>query len=105
MKFIITEDKRGRLIDEYLSEDYGGLKKGTEKNHPDLIFFIKDVEVPKAGDLVFHYNKESQSAVIPWEMVDCIRMFTSSEWESKQFIMRWLNKTYEINPVKLFKKF
>ena len=104
MKFVITENKRERLIDNFLSEEYGGLKKVTDKNHPDLIFFIKGVEVPKAGDLVFHYNKESQSAVIPWGMVDSIRMFTGDEWESKQFVMRWLNKTYGIEPVRLYKK-
>jgi hypothetical protein len=105
MKFIITEDKRIRLIDNELSNQYGGLKKGESKNHPDLIFFFKDVEVPTAGDLVFHYTKDGQSAVIPWKMVDTIRMFTGDEWESKQFVMRWLKKTYGIDPVKLYKKF
>jgi len=104
MKFIITEDKRERLIDNELSNQYGGLKKGFSRNHPDLIFFFKDVEVPTSNDLVFHYNKESQSASIPWEMVDSIRMFTGDDWESKQFVMRWLNKTYGLNVVKLFRK-
>jgi hypothetical protein len=105
MKFVITENKRERLIDNFLSEEYGGLKRGTEKNHSDLIFFFKDVEVPTARDLVFHYNKDRQSAVIPWEMVDGIRMFTSSEWESELFVAHWLNDTYGLNVMKLYKKF
>jgi len=105
MKFVITENKRERLIDKHLSDEYGGLKKGMDKNHPDLIFFFKDVEVPTSGDLVFHYSKDRQSVVIPWEMVDTIRMFTGDERESKQFVMRWLKNTYGINPIKLYKKF
>jgi hypothetical protein len=106
MKFLITENKRKRLIDKYLSEDYGGLIRFVDKNRPDLIFFIKDTgKKPKKEDIVFFYNKHSQSAFIDWEMVNSIRMFTTDEWESKQFVMRWLKKTYGINPVKLYDNF
>jgi hypothetical protein len=44
MKFVITENKRERLIDKHLSDEYGGLIRYEPKNRPDLIFFVKDTE-------------------------------------------------------------
>ena len=44
MRIIITEDKRERLIDNFLSEEYGGLIRYEPKNRPDLIFFVKDTK-------------------------------------------------------------
>lgn len=105
MKFVITENKREHLIDNLLSNQYGGLKTGKSKNHPDVVYFFRDVENPTLNDLVFHYSKDKQHAVIPWEMVDGIRMFTIDEWESEEFVKKWLKKTYWIDPVKLFRKF
>ena len=106
MKFIITESKREELIDKYLSKEYGGLKKGGSKNHPDLVFFIRDADHNLTGnDVVFHYTKDNQGAVIPWEMVRDVELFTGDEWVAKQLVKKWLKKTYGIDPVKLFKKF
>ena len=60
MKFIITESKQEKLIDKYLSKEYGGLKKGESKNHPDLVFFIRDDDHNLTGnDVVFHYTKDN----------------------------------------------
>ena len=106
MKFIITESKREELIDKYLSKEYGGLKKGESKNHPDLVFFIRDADHNLTGkDIVFHYTKDNQGAVIPWEMVRDVEIFTGDEWDAKQLVKKWLKKTYGIDPVKLFRKF
>lgn len=105
MKFLISESRKEELIDKYLSKEYRGLKKGESKNHPDLVFFFRDVETPTSNDLVFHYSKDKQHAVIPWEMVRDIEMFTGDEWESNELIKKWLKKTYGIDPVKLFRKF
>ena len=59
MKFIITESKREELIDKYLSKEYGGLKKGESKNHPDLVFFIRDADHNLTGnDIVFLTEQE-----------------------------------------------
>ena len=44
MKFVITENKRERLIDNYLSNEYGELIRYEPKNRPDLIFFVKDTK-------------------------------------------------------------
>ena len=56
-------------------------------------------------DNIFYYNKDLQVAFIPWNMVDGIRMFTRNEFESEQFVKRWLKKTYGIDPVKLYNIF
>jgi hypothetical protein len=105
MKFVITESKREKLIDKYLSDEYGGLIKYQDKKRNHLIFFLKDTrEEPTDIDIVFFYNKDSQDAFISWEMVEIIRPFTVNEFESKQFIKRWLKKTYGIDPVNLYSK-
>jgi len=106
MKFLITENKLERLIDNFLSEEYGGLIQFVDKNRLDLIFFIKDTgEKPIKENIEFFYNKDSQSAFIPWEMVNSIRMFTGDDLESKQYVMKWLKKTYGINPIKIYYNF
>lgn len=106
MKFVITENKRERLIDKHLSDEYGGLIHFVSKNRPELIFFVKDTgKSPTKDNIVFFYNKHSQSAFIDWEMVNSVRMFTTDEWESEQFVMRWLKKTYGIDPIKLYNDF
>lgn len=106
MKFIITESRREQLIDKYLSKDYGGLIRYDDTNLDDLIFFIKDTgKKPHKNDIVFHYTKDNQGAVIPWEMVRDVELFTGDEWAAKQLVKKWLKKTYGIDPVKLFKKF
>jgi hypothetical protein len=102
MKFVIAENKRERLIDNYLSEEYGGLIRYEPKNRPDLIFFVKDTgKEPIKRDIVLFYNKEDQVAFINWNIVDSIRMFTGNEFESEQLVKRWLNKNYGIDPIKL----
>ena len=106
MKFVITENKRERLIDNYLSEEYGGLIRYEPKNRPDLIFFVRDTgKDPTKRDIVLFYNKEDQVAFINWNIVDSAKIFTNDEWLSEQFVMRWLKKTYGINPVKLYNNF
>jgi hypothetical protein len=106
MKFVITENKRERLIDNYLSDEYGGLIRYEPKNRPDLIFFVKDTKKhPIKRDIVLFYNKEDQVAFINWGIVNSVRMFTTDEWESEQFVMRWLKKTYGIDPIKLYDNF
>ena len=106
MKFVITENKRERLIDNYLSNEYGELIRYEHKNRPDLIFFVKDTKKePIKRDIVLYYNKEDQYAFINWGIVDSIRMFTGDEWESEQFVKRWLKKTYGIDPIKLYNNF
>jgi hypothetical protein len=106
MKFLITEDKRSRLIDNFLSEEYGGLIRYEPKNRPDLIFFVKDTgKDPIKRDIVLFYNKDDQYAFINWNIVDSIRMFTGDEWDSEQFVKRWLKKTYGIDPIKLYNNF
>lgn len=106
MKFVIRESKRGELIDKYLSKDYGGLIRYEPKNRPDLIFFVKDTKKePIKRDIVFFYNKEDQVAFIDWKMVTHTNIFTGDEWESAQFVKRWLKKTYGIDPVKMYNNF
>ena len=106
MKFLITEDKRERLVDKQLSDEYDGLIRFVGSNRPDLIFFITNTGKNMVEkDNIFYYNKDLQVAFIPWNMVDGIRMFTSNEFESEQFVKRWLNKTYGIDPVRLYKIF
>ena len=106
MKFLITENKRKQLIDNYLSEEYGGLIRYEPKNRPDLIFFVKDTgKEPIKRDIVLFYNKEDQVAFINWNIVDSIRMFTGDEFESEQLVKRWLNKNYGIEPIKLYNNF
>ena len=106
MKFLITENKRERLIDNYLSEEYGELIRYEPKNRPDLIFFVSDTgKEPTKRDIVLFYNKDDQYAFINWNIVDSIRMFTGNEFESEQLVKRWLNKTYGIDPIKLYNNF
>ena len=106
MKFVITENKRERLIDNQLSNEYGGLIRYEPKNRPDLIFFVKDTgKDPIKRDIVLFYNKEDQVAFIDWKMVTHTNMFTGDEWESEQFVKRWLKKTYGIDPVKIYNNF
>jgi len=106
MKFLITENKRERLIDNYLSEEYGELIRYEPKNRPDLIFFVRDTgKEPTKRDIVLFYNKDDQYAFINWNIVDSIRMFTGNEFESEQLVKRWLNKTYGIDPIKLYNNF
>jgi hypothetical protein len=106
MKFLITENKRERLIDKHLSNEYGGLIHFVNKNRPELIFFVKDTgKSPTKDDIVFFYNKHSQSAFINWNIVDSIRMFTGDEFESEQLVKRWLKRTYGIDPIKLYNNF
>jgi hypothetical protein len=106
MVFLITENKRERLIDNFLSEEYGGLIRYEPKNRPDLIFFVKDTgKEPIKRDIVLFYNKEDQVAFINWNIVDSIRMFTGDEFESEQLVKRWLNKTYGIDPIRLYNNF
>ena len=106
MRVIITEDKRERLIDNFLSEEYGGLIRYEPKNRPDLIFFVRDTKKePIKRDIVLFYNKDDQYAFINWNIVDSIRMFTGDEWNSEQFVKRWLKKTYGIDPIKLYNNF
>ena len=104
MKFIITESRREQLIDKYLSKDYGGLIRYDDTNRDDLIFFIKDTgKKPHKNDIVFFYNKDSQSVYVPSEMVRELEIFTGDEWESRMFVREWLKKTYEINPIKIYR--
>jgi hypothetical protein len=106
MKFVITENKRKQLIDDYLSEEYGELIRYEPKNRPDLIFFVRDTgKEPTKRDIVLFYNKDDQYAFINWNIVDSIRMFTGDEFESEQLVKRWLNKTYGIDPIKLYNNF
>jgi hypothetical protein len=106
MKFVITENKRKQLIDDYLSEEYGGLIRYEPKNRPDLIFFVRDTgKEPTKRDIVLFYNKDDQYAFINWNIVDSIRMFTGDEFESEQLVKRWLKKTYGIDPIKLYNNF
>ena len=106
MKFVITENKREQLIDKHLSDEYGGLVQYFPPSRRDLIFFIRDTEEnPVKRDVVLFYNKDEQNAYINWNMVDSIRMFTGDEWESEQFVKRWLKKTYGIDPIKLYNNF
>jgi len=61
MKFVITESKRGELIDKYLSKDYGELIRYEPKNIPDLIFFVKDTKKePIKRDIVFFIIKKTK---------------------------------------------
>jgi len=106
MKFLITENKREQLIDKHLSDEYGGLVQYFPPSRRDLIFFIRDTEEnPVKRDVVLFYNKDNFYAYINWNMVDSIRMFTGDEWESEQFVKRWLKKTYGIDPIKLYNNF
>ena len=106
MKFIITESKREELIDKYLSKKYGDLIRYEPKNRPDLIFFVKDTKKdPIKRDIVLYYNKDDQYVFINWDVVRDVDIFTSDEWESKQFVKRWLKKTYGIDPIKLYDNF
>ena len=106
MKFVITENKRERLIDNQLSNEYGGLIRYEPKNRPDLIFFVKDTgKDPIKRDIVLFYNKDDQYAFINWNIVDSIRMFTGNEFESEQLVKKWLKKTYGIDPIKLYNNF
>ena len=69
-------------------------------------YYIRDDDHNLTGnDVVFHYTKDNQGAVIPWEMVRDVELFTGDEWVAKQLVKKWLKKTYGIDPVKLFKKF
>ena len=106
MKFVITEDKRERLIDKYLLDEYGGLIRVDEKRL-NFIFFLKDngKDELTSNDIIFNYDTESQTAMISWDMVDSIRIFTGNEWESEQFVKRWLKKTYGVNVTKLYRKY
>ena len=106
MVFLITENKRERLINNYLSEEYGELIRYEPKNRPDLIFFVRDTgKEPTKRDIVLFYNKDDQYAFINWNIVDSIRMFTGNEFESEQLVKRWLTKTYGIDPIKLYNNF
>jgi len=106
MKFVITENKRERLIDNQLSNEYGGLIRYEPKNRPDLIFFVRDTgKEPIKRDIVLFYNKDDQYAFINWNIVDSIRMFTGNEFESEQLVKRWLKKTYGIDPIKIYNNF
>ena len=106
MKFVITENKRERLIDNQLSNEYGGLIRYEPKNRPDLIFFVKDTKKePIKRDIVFFYNKEDQVAFIPWKMVTHTNMFTGDEGESERYVKRWLKKTYGVDPIKIYDNF
>jgi hypothetical protein len=106
MVFLITENKRERLINNYLSEEYGELIRYEPKNRPDLIFFVRDTgKEPIKRDIVLFYNKDDQYAFINWNIVDSIRMFTGNEFESEQLVKRWLTKTYGIDPIKLYNNF
>ena len=106
MKFLIAENKRERLIDNYLSEEYGGLIRYEPKNRPDLIFFVRDTgKDPTKRDIVLFYNKDDQYAFINWNIVDSVKIFTNDEWQSEQFVKRWLKKTYGIDPIKLYNNF
>jgi len=106
MKFVITENKRKQLIDDYLSEECGELIRYEPKNRPDLIFFVRDTgKEPIKRDIVLFYNKDDQYAFINWNIVDSIRMFTGDEFESEQLVKRWLKKTYGIDPIRLYNNF
>ena len=106
MKFVITESKREKLIDKYLSKDYGELIRYEPKNRPDLIFFVRDTKKePIKRDIVFFYNKEDQVAFIDWKMVTHTNIFTVDEDESERYVKRWLKKTYGIDPIKIYNNF
>ena len=58
MKFLITEDKRERLVDKQLSDEYDGLIRFVGSNRPDLIFFITNTGKNMVEkDNIFYYNK------------------------------------------------
>jgi hypothetical protein len=102
MKVIITESKRVQLVDKILSDEYGDLKSVSNKHFPNIIFFVKDDTKPPAfGNTVFYFKIEERVAVIPWGMVKGIKIFTMSDSESKQFVISWLRKHYDIDVIKL----
>jgi len=106
MKFIITESKREELIYKYLSKEYGDLIRYEPKNRPDLIFFVRDTKKePIKRDIVLFYNKDDQYVFINWNIIRYVDIFTGDEWESEQFVKRWLKKTYGIDPIKLYDNF
>ena len=106
MKFLITENKREQLIDKHLSDEYGGLVQYFPPSRRDLIFFIRDTEEnPVKRDVVLFYNKDNQYAFINWNIIRYVDIFTGDEWESEQFVKRWLKKTYGIDPIKLYDNF
>ena len=105
MKIIITESKRTKLIFTALNNMYGDLNVNDTTRDNDLVFFTKkNYKIVNKDIVIMFLNVVDQYLYIPYEMLMEINLFTSDDWESKQFIIKWMKETYDFDVSMVFLK-
>jgi hypothetical protein len=105
MKIIITESKRTKLIFTALNNMYGDLNVIDTTRDNDLVFFTKkNYKIVNQDIVIMFLNVVDQYLYIPYEMLMEINLFTSDDWESKQFIIKWMKETYDFDVSMVFLK-
>jgi hypothetical protein len=105
MKIIITESKRTKLIFTALNNMYGDLNVIDTTRDNDLVFFTKkNYKIVNKDIVIMFLNVVDQYLYIPYEMLMEINLFTSDDWESKQFIIKWMKETYDFDVSMVFLK-
>jgi hypothetical protein len=105
MKIIITESKRTKLIFTALNNMYGDLNVIDTTRDNDLVFFTKkNYKIANKDMVIMFLNVVDQYLYIPYEMLMEINLFTSDDWESKQFIIKWMKETYDFDVIMVFLK-
>jgi hypothetical protein len=105
MKIIITESKRTKLIFTALNSMYGDLDIIDTTRNNNIVFFTKkDYKTINKDTVIMFLNVIDQYLYIPYEMLMEINLFTSDDWESKQFIIKWMKETYDFDVSMVFLK-
>lgn len=105
MKIIITESKRIKLIFTALNNMYGDLNVIDTTRDNNLVFFTKkNYKIVNKDIVIMFLNVVDQYLYIPYEMLMEINLFTSDDWESKQFIIKWMKETYDFDVSMVFLK-
>lgn len=105
MKIIITESKRTKLIFTALNNMYGDLNVIDTTRDNNLVFFTKkNYKIVNKDIVIMFLNVVDQYLYIPYEMLMEINLFTSDDWESKQFIIKWMKETYDFDVSMVFLK-
>jgi hypothetical protein len=100
MKYIITENKMGKVILHFLNTGYGDLTEYRTDEYPNSIFYMKDNKVYMEQDKkngVLWVDEESIWA-------DLKEWFSLERNDSQSIIKKWVEETYNIKGVTPLKK-
>jgi len=91
MKIIITEDKLGNVIFNWLNRKYGDTESYQSDTYEKDIFYIKD------GEVVFQYSKFSGTVYFKADLWGYIEnMIGLGYFDTQHYLKQWFENKFDI---------